>query len=104
MAMRKWSIVEEELKNTIIGSDPRIMHALGEMHERHRVQHEQMMECVQAISQLHDKLIEVINAFGGVRSQLKRLGLDKKVTELEGNPDETGSTYHIMRDEPGKKN
>ncbi len=96
MALRKWSIIEEELKKT--GQvHPRLLVCLGEMHERHRVQHEQIMQLATHYGQLIDRFNDVVQAVGGMKQMIEKSDLSKKIEELEGDPDETGSTWHDMR-------
>lgn len=96
MALRKWSIVEEELRKAGI-DNPRLLYTLGEMWERHKIQHEQTLQVVHAISTLTDKFNDVVQAFGQVRYKLDKLELSKKMDELDGDPDEAGSTWHDAR-------
>jgi hypothetical protein len=98
MALRQWRQVEEELKKTIIGGDPRILRCIGEMYERHRVQHEQMMQLATAVNTLTDKFTDVISAANHLRGIVEKSGLTQKMGELEGDPDETGSTHDMFRD------
>lgn len=102
MALRKWSIIEEELRRT--GNiHPMLLKCLGEMHERHRVQHEQMMQVAAAVNTLTDKFTDVVQAAGRLKDIVEKSGLTDKLRELEGDDGETGSTWHDMRD-AGKKN
>lgn len=98
MALRQWRIVEEELKKTIIGGDPRILRCIGEMYERHRVQHEQMMQLATAVNTLTDKFTDVVSAANHLRGIIEKSGLVKKMDELEGDQDETGSTHDFLRE------
>lgn len=110
MALRKWSIVEDELKKAGV-VHPAVLKTLGELHERHRVQHEQIMSLATFCSQMVDKFAEVIQATnyaqGDMKKVLERMGISKEmpgvnVRSLEGDEDEIGSTYHDVRD--NKKN
>lgn len=97
MALRKWSIIEEELKKT--GTvHPLLLKCLGEMHERHRVQHEQTMQLASHYGKLVDMLNDLSQAMGGMKGMIEKAGLSDKMNELEGDPDETGSTWHKMRE------
>jgi hypothetical protein len=98
MALRQWRQVEEELKKTIIGGDPRILRCIGDMYERHRVQHEQMMQLASAYAALVDKFNDVSTAFGRLDQRLEKSGLKAKLEELDGDPDEVDSTHDMFRD------
>lgn len=111
MALRKWSIIEDELKKSGM-QNPAVLKLFGELCERHRVQHEQIMTLATFCSNMVDKFAEVIQATnyaqGDMKQILERMGISKEtpgvsVKSLEGDEEETGSTYHAMRDEPGKK-
>lgn len=100
MALRKWSIIEEELRRT--GTvHSLLLKCLGEMHERHRVQHEQIMQLASHYGQLIDMFNDMMQATGNMQATMEKVGLKDKINELEGDPDETGSTWHDMRE---KKN
>lgn len=101
MAMRKWSIIEEELQKSGV-VHPSLLRILGEMHERHRVQHEQMMQIASAVNTLTDKFTDVVSAAGKLKDIVEKSGLTDKLRELDGDPDEAGSTWHDMRN-VGKK-
>ncbi len=103
MAMRKWSIIEEELKRSGV-VHPMVLRTLGEFHERLRQQHQQDMQLAEAYSKLADEVIALRGIITGMDGRLEKLGIKEKLLQLEGDPDETGSTYDIMRNEPGKKN
>jgi len=96
MALRKWSIIEEELKKTGM-VHPRLLVCLGEMHERHRVQHEQIMQLAQHYGQLIDMFNDMMQATGNMQKTIEKAGLKEGLEQLEGDPDETGSTWHDMR-------
>jgi len=100
MALRKWSVVEEELKKQGMVT-PALLRTLGEMHERFRVQHEQIMQLATHYGQLIDRFNDVVQATGSMKQMIEKAGLNEKLNELEGDPDEAGSTWHDMRE---KKN
>lgn len=99
MALRAWRIVEEELKKHG-ETNPFLLRALGEMHERHRVQHEQMQQIAAAYVTLVDKFNDMVMVTGRMDQRMDKAGLSRKFDELEGDPDETGSTHEMTR---GKK-
>lgn len=96
MALRQWRIVEEELKKSGV-VHPSLLRCIGEMYERHRVQHEQIMQ----LASHYGKLIDLFNsmqvATGNLAGIMEKAGLTNKMDELEGDPDETGSTHEITR-------
>lgn len=98
MAMRKWSVVEEEIvKSGIVPRGHPLLRAMGEMHERHRVQHEQQQQIAAAYVTLVDKFNDMVTVTGRMDQRMDRAGLTRKIDELEGDPDETGSTYDLTR-------
>lgn len=112
MALRRWSIVEDELKKSGV-QNPAMLRSIGELYERHRVQHEQIMKLASFCSQIVDKFAEVIQATnyaqGDMKTILERMGISREtpgvdVRSIEGDEDEGGSTQDMFRTEPGKKN
>jgi hypothetical protein len=102
MALRKWSVIEDELKRNGVNLHPNVLKLLGEYHERMREQHQQMMQVVEFVDKNTDLMQALVSKFGAAATNLEKLGLKDKMREIEGDPDETGSTYHEFRD--GKKN
>lgn len=97
MAMRLWRIVEEELKRCENVNDPTFLRAMGEVHERLRVQHEQMMQLANTYSTLVDRFNDVVGAAGRLKDVIDKAGLSEKLRELDGDPQEVGSTHELTR-------
>jgi NTP pyrophosphatase (non-canonical NTP hydrolase) len=101
MALRKWSIIEEEIKKCSDIRDPRFLRILGELHERLRQQHQQDVQLADAYGKLAQNVEDLMNVMGVMTNVLDKTGIKKAFDELEGDPSEQGSTYHLFR---GKKN
>lgn len=96
MALRQWRIVEEELKRSGV-VHPLLLKCIGEMYERHRVQHEQIMQLASHYGSLIDMFNKMQIATGNLAGMVEKAGLRDKIDELEGDPDETGSTHEMTR-------
>lgn len=101
MAMRKWSVIEDELKKT--NPDPRLLRYLGEIHERLREQHSQIMALAEYIDKQTTLMQRMTGVFDHATDTIKKLSAKDSVVEVEGDPDEVGSTWHDLRDGSGKK-
>ena len=96
MALRAWRIVEEELKKSG-ENNPMLLRSLGELYERRRVQHEQLQQIAAAYVTLVDKFNDMVMVTGRMDQRMDAAGLSKKIDELDGDPDETGSTHEMTR-------
>jgi len=98
MAMRKWSVIEEDLKKAYAANDPRLLHYLGEVHERLREQHQQIMALAEYVDKSTTLMQQMVGSFKSAQEMMKTLGAKESVVQIEGDPDEKGSTYHNVRE------
>lgn len=107
MAMRKWSVIEDDLKKAQHANDPRLLHYLGEIHERLREQHQQIMALAEYVDKQSILMQTMTQGFNSAQDLIKKLApskADEVVKSLEGSEEEEGSTYDLFRTEPGRKN
>lgn len=99
MALRKWSIIEDELKKCQGISDPRFLRILGEFHERLREQHQTDVQLAEAYDTITNRVLELQRIVTGMDKALVDTGVKQKIMELMGQGDnEPGSEWSKLRE------